>query len=144
MPIGPARKCPEEAFTGCKVSVSHVKTFGCIVYADIPKEVRGKLEPVARKTIFVGYLPTLKQYKLYDPMAREVLVSTVPRFIEDEFWAWPDEPEEPGIDVESLDLMEPVDCDLNELLGTHVDNPRVDDPIVGLGGRQLEQGSEEP
>jgi hypothetical protein len=57
------------------------------MYTDILKEVRGKLEPVARKTIFVGYLPTSKQYKLYNLITREVLVSTALKFIEDEFWA---------------------------------------------------------
>jgi hypothetical protein len=62
MPIGPDGKCPEEAFTGRKASVSHIRTFGCIAYAHIPKETRGKLELVARKTIFVGYLPTSRQY----------------------------------------------------------------------------------
>jgi hypothetical protein len=60
MLIRPDGKCLEEAFTGRKVSVSHIRTFRCIAYADIPKENRGKLEPTARKTIFVGYLPTLK------------------------------------------------------------------------------------
>jgi hypothetical protein len=60
IPIGLAGKCPEEAFTGRKVSVDHVRIFGCITYADIPKEHRGKLEPTTRKTIFIGYLPILK------------------------------------------------------------------------------------
>ena len=76
---------------------------------------------MARKTIFVGYLPTSRQYCLYDPATKEVLVSTVPKFAEDEFWSWSDEPEELGVDVESLDPIEPVDFDLNELLGTHVE-----------------------
>jgi hypothetical protein len=60
MLIRPEGKCPEEAFTGRKVSVGYIRTFDCITYADIPKETRGKLELVARKTIFVGYLPTSK------------------------------------------------------------------------------------
>jgi hypothetical protein len=53
-------KCLEEAFTGRKVSVSYIRTFRCIVYTNIPKENRGKLEPIARKTIFVRYLLILK------------------------------------------------------------------------------------
>jgi hypothetical protein len=53
-------KCLEEAFTGYKVSVSYARTFGYIAYANILKEVRGKLEPIARKTIFISYLLTLK------------------------------------------------------------------------------------
>ena len=60
MPIGPDGMCPEEAFTGRKVSVGHIRTFGCIVYTNIPKETRGKLELVARKTILVSYLLTSK------------------------------------------------------------------------------------
>jgi hypothetical protein len=85
MPIGLDGKCPEEAFTGRKASVSHIRTFGCITYAYIPKETRGKLELVAKKAIFVGYLPTSKQYQLYDPIAKEVLVSSTPTFEEDRF-----------------------------------------------------------
>jgi hypothetical protein len=85
MLIGPDGKCPEEAFTGRKVSVSHIRTFRCIAYTDILKENRGKLEPTARKTIFVRYLPTSKQYKLYDPVTREVIVLSALRFAEDKF-----------------------------------------------------------
>ena len=133
IPIGPDGKCPEEAFTGCKVSVGHIRTFGCIAYANIPKETRGKLEPVARKTILVGYLPTSKQYQLYDPVTKEIVVALAPTFVEDEFWEWLDEPEEQGVDVESLDPMEPVDFDLNELLGTHTEHPRADSPVAEAG-----------
>ena len=138
MLIGPDGKCPEEAFTGCKVSVSHVKTFGCIAYADIPKETRGKLELVARKTILVGYMPTSRQYRLYDPVTREVIVSSAPIFAEDEFWEWPDEPEEPGVDIESLEPLESIDLDVSELLGIHVERPA--EPESG----EPRQGSEEP
>jgi hypothetical protein len=60
MPIRPDRKCPEEAFTSRKVFVSYAKTFSYIAYVDILKEVRGKLELIAKKTIFISYLLTLK------------------------------------------------------------------------------------
>jgi hypothetical protein len=60
MPIGPDGKCLEEAFIGYKVSVSYARTFNYIAYADILKEVQGKLKPIARKTIFISYLLTLK------------------------------------------------------------------------------------
>lgn len=60
MAIGPEDKTPEEAFTGRKPSTTHLRTFGCIAYAHIPAVTRAKLDPVARKTIFVGYLPTSK------------------------------------------------------------------------------------
>jgi hypothetical protein len=60
MPIEPNGKCLEKAFTGYKVSISHIKTFGYIAYINILKETRGKLELVIKKTILVNYLLTLK------------------------------------------------------------------------------------
>jgi hypothetical protein len=48
------------------------------------------------------------------------------------FWEWPDELEELGIDVESLDPIGPVDFDLNDLLGGHTDEP-TDGLIVERG-----------
>jgi hypothetical protein len=137
MPIGPSGKCPEEAFTGRKVSVNHVRTFGCIAYADIPKENRGKFEPTTRKTIFIGYLPTSKQYKLYDPVTKDIIVSIAPKFVKDEFWSWPDEPKEPGVDVDVLDPMELVDFDLNDLLGTPADE--ADSPAAEPGENQPQE-----
>ncbi len=133
MPIGLDGKCLEEAFIGYKVSVSHIRTFSCIVYANIPKETCGKLELVARKTILVSYLLTLKQYQLYDLVAKEIVVTLAPTFIEDEFQEWLDELEEEGVDVESLDPMEPVDFDLNELLGMYTEHLRADSPVAEAG-----------
>jgi hypothetical protein len=141
MPIGPDGKCPEEAFTGRKASVSHIRTFGCIAYAHIPKETRGKLELIARKTIFVGYLPTSRQYQLYDPEAKETIVALAPTFDEDKFWEWTDELEEPGVDVESLDLMEPVDFDPNDLLRAPTD--QADSPRAGPEENQAQERPQE-
>jgi hypothetical protein len=116
MAIGPEEKSPEEAFTGRKPSIRHLRTFGCIAYADIPSANRDKLDPTSRKTILVGYMPTSKQYQLYDPVTKSVLVSLNPKFEEDQFWDWSDEPKEPGEDLDVLDLMEPVQLDASELL----------------------------
>ena len=128
MPIRPDGKCPEEAFTGRKPSTRHLRTFGCIAYGDIPSVNRDKLEPTARKAILVGYMPTSKQYQLYDPVSKSVFASTSPRFEEDRFWDWSDEPEEDGVDIDILDLMEPVDLDPSELISQFTDrrspNPR--------------------
>jgi hypothetical protein len=60
MPIRLDRKCLKEAFTSRKVFISYAKTFSYIAYTNILKEVRGKLELIARKTIFISYLLTLK------------------------------------------------------------------------------------
>ena len=45
---------PEEQFTGIKSDVSHSKVFGCIAYVHIRDELRTKLDPKAKKNIFIG------------------------------------------------------------------------------------------
>lgn len=139
MAIGPDNKSPEEAFTGRRPSTRHLRTFGCIAYADIPSVNRAKLEPTARKTIFVGYMPTSKQYRLYDPVTKTIIVSSNPRFEENEFWEWSSESREPGEDLDSFDPMEPVEIDLDELLGP-------DSVRQGVGPQSTEPipGGEEP
>ena len=44
-------------------------------------------------------------------------MSSDPKFEEDQFWDWSNEPTEPGEDIESFDPMEPVDFDPDELFG---------------------------
>jgi hypothetical protein len=58
---------PEEAFSGKKPSVEHLRIFGCPVYIHVPKDKRKKLEPSGKKGIFVGYSDTSKAYKIYVP-----------------------------------------------------------------------------
>lgn len=76
-------KSTEEAFTGRKPSTRHLRMFGCIAYADIPSVTRAKLEPIAYMTIFVGYMPTSRQYRLYNPIAKSIIVSSNRKFEED-------------------------------------------------------------
>jgi hypothetical protein len=85
MLIGLKGKYLEKAFTGCKVFVSYIRTFSYIMYANIPKETRGKLELVTRKTILIDYLLISKRYQLYDPVAKEIVIALIPIFIENEF-----------------------------------------------------------
>ena len=117
MAIGPGGKSPEEAFTGRKPSSRHLRTFGYIVYADIPSVTRAKLDPTARKTILVGYMPTSRQYRLYDPVTKSIVVSSDPKFEEDQFWDWSNEPTEPGEDIESFNPMGLINFDPDELFG---------------------------
>ena len=37
---------------------------------------------VAIRTCFIGYMPTTRQYRLYDPVKKAILISTAPQFIE--------------------------------------------------------------
>ena len=65
---------PEEAFSGKKLDVGHLRIFGCIAYFYVPKEKRTKLEPTAEKGIFVGYSETSKSFQIYIPTQRRVVV----------------------------------------------------------------------
>ncbi|KAG8490918.1 hypothetical protein CXB51_014710 [Gossypium anomalum] len=52
-----------EAWYRLKLSVSHLKVFGCLCYALIPAERRTKLERRSAPGIFVGYISTKKGYR---------------------------------------------------------------------------------
>jgi hypothetical protein len=56
---------PEEAFTGKKLDVSHLKKFGSYVFVHVNKDVRKKLEPAAEVGIFVWYTETPHNYRVY-------------------------------------------------------------------------------
>jgi transposase InsO family protein len=47
-------KVPQEAWSGTKLNVAHLRTFGCITYAHIPSELRKKLDVRSEKCIFTG------------------------------------------------------------------------------------------
>jgi hypothetical protein len=68
-------KTPEEAFTGKKPKVGHLRIFGCPVYIHVPKEKRTKMEPSRKKEIFDGYSETSKAYRIYVPGQRYIEVS---------------------------------------------------------------------
>ena len=57
---------PYEAQKGYKPNVSHFRIFGCGAYIQIPKNERSKMEPKAKKSIFLGYGIGVKGYRRYD------------------------------------------------------------------------------
>jgi hypothetical protein len=56
----------EEAFSGKKPNVEHLRIFGCPVYIHIPEDKRKKLEPSGNKGIFVGYNESSKASRIYN------------------------------------------------------------------------------
>jgi hypothetical protein len=66
---------PEEAFSGKKLNVEHLRIIGCPIYIHIPKDKRNKLEPSGKKGIFVGYNVSSKAYRIYIPIQHKVEVS---------------------------------------------------------------------
>ncbi|MGH7239998.1 MAG: hypothetical protein ACREHG_08020, partial [Candidatus Saccharimonadales bacterium] len=81
---GASRLTPFEAWTGNKPSLGHLKVFGCKAYAHIPDQRRTKLDPKAVQCIFVGYAASSKAYRLYDPVARRIIISRDVTFFENQ------------------------------------------------------------
>jgi hypothetical protein len=79
-------KVPQEAWSGTKLNVAHLRTFGCIAYAHIPSELRKKLDDRSEKCIFTGYSETSKAYMLYNPLTKKLILSRDVQFLENQFW----------------------------------------------------------
>ena len=74
---------PEEAFSGKKPDISHLKIFGSPVYIHVTKDARKKLEPTAEVGIFVGYTETPHNYRVYFPNSRMTVVQRDIKFNEE-------------------------------------------------------------
>ena len=57
---------PFECWFGVKPNISNLRVFGCVCYYHVPDSQRQKLDPKARKAIFVGYPEGVKGYKIMD------------------------------------------------------------------------------
>ena len=66
---------PYEAYTEEKPNVNHLRVFGCICYAHIPKDERKKLDSKAREAIMLGYGTEVKGYRLYNPNSQKIFFS---------------------------------------------------------------------
>ncbi|MCO5551338.1 hypothetical protein L7F22_004839 [Adiantum nelumboides] len=66
---------PYESWYDQKPSVSYLLVFGCLAYAHIPQQFRGKLDDKAIKCIFVGYSSGSKGYRLYKPATNKIFES---------------------------------------------------------------------
>jgi hypothetical protein len=75
-------KVPQEAWSGTKLNVVHLRTFRCIAYAHIPSELRKKLDDKSEKCIFTGYSETSKAYRLYNPITKKLILSRDVKFSE--------------------------------------------------------------
>ena len=58
---------PEEAFSGKRPDISHLRIFGSPVYGHVMKDARKKLEPNLEVGIFLGYTKTQHNYRVYFP-----------------------------------------------------------------------------
>ncbi|KAL1200650.1 Retrovirus-related Pol polyprotein from transposon TNT 1-94 [Cardamine amara subsp. amara] len=65
-------KIPAEVWSGKCVDYFHLKVFGCTIYYHVSE---GKLEPRARKGVFMGYGDGVKGYRIWSPLENRVILS---------------------------------------------------------------------
>jgi len=61
-----------ELWSGKSAHYSNLRVFGCIVYYHVNE---GKLEPGAKKGVFVGYGDGVKGYRIWSPYEKRVILS---------------------------------------------------------------------
>ena len=98
-------KIPEEAWSGTKTSVSHLRIFGSVAFAHIPDELRRKLDKKSERCIFTSYSEQHKAYKLYNTVTKQLVVSRDVKFIEDKSWSDP-------LDIQHEDHSHQLDLEL--------------------------------
>ena len=65
---------PEEAYSGKRPDISHLRIFGSLVYMHVMKDARKKLEPTAEVGIFVGYIDMPHNYRVYFPDSHKAVM----------------------------------------------------------------------
>ena len=73
----------EEDFLGKKLEVAHFKIFGSLVYLHVTKYSRNKLEPTVDIGIFLGYIDTPHNYRVYLLNSRRTVVKRDVKFDEE-------------------------------------------------------------
>jgi len=68
-------KTPQEAWSGRKLGISHLRVFESITDFHILNEKREKLDDKTENCIFAGYDQSSKCYKLYIPENNEIVIS---------------------------------------------------------------------
>ena len=74
---------PEEAFSGKRPDISHLRIFGSPVYIHVTKDSRKKLELIVEVGIFLGYTDTPHNYRVYFPDSRKTVVRRDIKFHEE-------------------------------------------------------------
>ena len=78
-------KVPQEAWSGTKLNVAHLRTFGCNAFSHIHFELRKKLYDRSEKYIFVGDSETSKAYRHYNLISKKLILSKDVIFLENQF-----------------------------------------------------------
>jgi hypothetical protein len=81
-PTSAVATTPYELWHGAKPDLSHLKIIGSTAYVHVPKEKRTKLDTHAHKGIMIGYGGSTNQYKVWDLIRKDIVVSRDVVFIE--------------------------------------------------------------
>jgi hypothetical protein len=60
-------KTPHKVWTGKKLSLEHLRVFGCDAYVHVPKENRSKMDNKYEKCTFMSYTYGVKGYNIWNP-----------------------------------------------------------------------------
>ncbi|KAJ0522113.1 putative RNA-directed DNA polymerase [Helianthus annuus] len=130
---------PEESWSGRKPNISHLRVFGCIAYAHVPKQRRTKLDDKTEKTILVGYSEQSKAYKLYNPTTGKVIISRDVIFDEGQRW------NEVNSDRQRTYVqVNDIDSNDHEEGGHNITAvPEVNNPLINTNGESTENEPED-
>ncbi|GAA0174548.1 hypothetical protein LIER_27919 [Lithospermum erythrorhizon] len=70
-------------WSGKEVSYRHLRVFGCIAYAHIPKDERTKFDFKSKQCVFLSFEDEKFGYKLYDLVDKKIIRSRDVMFRED-------------------------------------------------------------
>ncbi|CAI7773217.1 unnamed protein product [Closterium sp. NIES-53] len=76
---------PFEAWSGTKLNLSRLRTFGCLCYYHVPDPLRHKLQPKARAAIYLGIAANERAWRVWDLSDKCVVTSRDVVFDEDKF-----------------------------------------------------------
>ena len=71
----PLRVLQETYPTSRLASALPLKLFGCTSFVHIRDRIRGKLDPRAKRCVFVRYAPNQKGYKCFDPISKKMFIT---------------------------------------------------------------------
>ena len=86
VPHTSTKEVPYKLFHGKEARVDELKPFGAVAYAWVPHELRNKLQPTAKKMVFMGYPLDFRAYRLFDPNTGRMIESCNVKVLEDRFY----------------------------------------------------------
>lgn len=72
---------PEEAWTGKKPDLSHVRIFGTRAMVYVPKQKRKKWDAKSEECVLTGFDEETKGYRLYNLECKKIIISREVNFI---------------------------------------------------------------